>query len=167
MLSNHFPAKFTKPNDQSFNSTEHFLVVRRAELSGNEAFIMKALNVQDPVQAKHILNALHNDHQEQWDSQLDQLVMEGLRAKFTQNAPLRDYLKSTGKLILGEASGNPRWGIGMDLNNPKVLEPTEWLEAGNLLGRSLMKLITELNQRKNASSGKGHKQQRKGPGNKN
>lgn len=58
--------------------------MKRAELSGKEALITNALHVQDPVQANHILNALHNDHQEQWDSQLDQLVMEGLRAKFTQ-----------------------------------------------------------------------------------
>lgn len=34
-LTNHFPAKFTI-KDQSFNSMEHFLAVKRAEFSGKE-----------------------------------------------------------------------------------------------------------------------------------
>lgn len=138
---------------------EQYLAVKRAELSGKEELIQRALKAHDPVKAKHVLNALHGDHQEQWDKQLEQLVMEGLRAKFKQNAHLQDYLCSTGNLILGEASTNLRWGIGMDLNNPKVLDQSQWLESGNLLGRSLMKLRAELCQKKRAPTSRGQKKQ--------
>lgn len=110
-LSNHFPAKFTI-KDQTYDSMEQFLAVKRAELSGKQDLIERARKVQDAVQAKHILNALHNDHQEQWDGQIEQLATEGLRAKFTQNAHLQDFLCSTADLTLGEASTNTRWGIG-------------------------------------------------------
>lgn len=72
--------------------------------------------------------------------------MEGLRGKFLQNPHLCDYLTNTGNLTIGEASTNPRWGIGMDLNNAEVLDGNKWLETGNLLGRSLMKLRKELRQ---------------------
>lgn len=100
MLSNHHPSKF-KVEEQDFNSMEHFLAVKRAELSGNEGLIQKAMQVNDPVQAKYILNKLHHDHQEQWENNLEELVMSGLGAKFGQNSHLRDYLCSTGNLILG------------------------------------------------------------------
>lgn len=147
ILSNHFPANF-KVNEQHFDSMEQYLAVKRAELSEKEDFVYKAIHAKDPVQAKYVLNALHGDHQEQWEGKLDELVMTGLRAKFMQNPHLRDYLANTGNLILGEASTNARWGIGMDLNNPDVLNSTKWLESGNLLGRSLMKLREEILQGK-------------------
>lgn len=144
-LSNHFPSKFTIKG-QSFGSMEHFLAVKRAELSGKENLIQRALKVQDPVQAKRILNELHKDHQEEWSNNIQAIVMEGLKAKFGQNSQLKEYLCNTGNLIIGEASTNSRWGIGMDLNNPEVLNPAKWLQTGNLLGRSLMNLRKELTQ---------------------
>lgn len=119
--SNHFPSKFTI-QEQSFTSMEHFLALKRAEFSGNEELIQRARRIQDPLQAKIILNSLHDDHQEEWYNQIEELVLEGLRAKFTQDRQLHDQLCSTGKLTLGEASTNTRWGIGMDLGNPEVLD---------------------------------------------
>lgn len=141
-LSNHHPSEFTVKG-QRFASMEQFLATRRAELSGKEDLIKKAQDSQDPVQAKHILNALHGDHQQEWDQQLEVTAMDGLRAKFTQNRSLRDHLCSTGELTLGEASTNKRWGIGMDINNKEVLDQTKWSTEGNLLGRSLMNLRSE------------------------
>lgn len=142
-LSNHFPSKFNV-DGQDFGSMEHYLAVRRAELSEKEELIQRAHQVKDPIQAKYILNLLHNDHQEQWDTSIEELVMIGLRAKFYQNPALQEYLCSTRDLIPGEASTNPRWGIGMDIHNPEVLDPSKWSQTGNLLGNSLMKLRKEL-----------------------
>lgn len=107
--------------------------------------ISKAKEVKNPVQAKYILNALHGDHQQEWDQNIEKVAMEGLRAKFVQNRSLHDYLCSTGKLTLGEAS---TWGIGMDINNPEVLNHSKWSVEGNLLGRSLMKLRADLLRKK-------------------
>lgn len=146
MLSNHFPSNFVIQK-QSFTSMEHYLALKRAELSGKEDLVRKARGIQDPIQAKLILNSLHNDHQEEWDSKVEELALEGLRAKFMQNRHLQDYLRSTGNLTLGEASTNSRWGIGMDLTNPEVLNESKWLENGNLLGRLLMSLRKELVQK--------------------
>lgn len=159
-LSNHFPSKFTIKG-QAFGSMEHFLALRRAELSGKDNLIQKALKVQDPVQAKRILNELHKDHQEEWYNNIQAIVMEGLRAKFEQNISLKEYLCSTGNLIIGEASTNSRWGIGMDLNDPEVLNPTKWLETGNLLGRSLMNLRKDFTQASQPTVDTAPKKQRK------
>lgn len=141
-LSNHYPTIFTIKGE-TFSSMEHFLATRRAQISGREDLIERAREVQDPVQAKHILNALHGDHQPEWDRSVEGIAMEGLRAKFYQNRPLYNHLCDTGNLILGEASPNTTWGIGMDINNKEVLDQSKWLAGGNLLGRSLMTLRAE------------------------
>lgn len=141
-MSNHFPSKFTI-NAFSFNSMEQFLAVRKAELSGKEDWIRKAKQAQDPVQAKQVLNALKDDHPLEWEQGIEETTMEGLRAKFGQNRSLYNYICSTKHLILGEASKNARWGIGMEPSDPEVLNHSRWLETGNLLGRSLMRVREE------------------------
>lgn len=50
-------------------------------------------------------------------------------------------------LHLGEASTNSRWGIGMTLEDPDVLDTTKWKAEGNLLGNLLMTVRGELQQR--------------------
>lgn len=130
-------------------------------MSGREDLIQRALKVQDPVQAKHILNELHNDHHEEWYDSIQTTAMEGLRAKFMQNLQLKEYLCSTGDLILGEASTNSRWGIGMNLNDPEVLNPNRWLKSGNLLGCSLMNLRKEFIQKHQIATEKAPKKKGK------
>lgn len=142
-LSNHHPSDFTI-DEQTFHSMEHFLAVRRAEFSGNEEMISKAKNVSDPVQAKRILNELKGNYQQESEQQIEETALEGLRAKFGQNRELRNYLCGTKHLVLGEASVNPVWGIGMDIADPEVLNESKWLPSGNLLGRALMKVRSEL-----------------------
>lgn len=113
-------------------------------MAKNPALIDRARKAHDPVQAKHVLNLLKDAHTQEWYEQIEDTIMKGLRAKFTQNQSLRHKLIGTGKLQLGEASKNPRWGIGMDLNDADVLNQEKWLKSGNLLGKSLMKLRDEL-----------------------
>lgn len=92
--------------------------------------------------------ALHGDHQQEWDRELEQTALEGLRAKFSKNQTLYDHLCATRNLILGEASPNATWGIGMDINNKEVLDQSKWLPKGNLLGRTLMTLRAEFLKKK-------------------
>lgn len=142
-LSNHHMSEF-KIEDQTYQSIEQYLAVCKASMAENQALIDRARKAYDPVQAKHILNLLKNAHAQEWNAQIEGTILKGLRAKFTQSQSLRDKLIRTGKLQLGEASKNPRWGIGMDLNDPDVLNQGKWLESGNLLGKSLMKIREEL-----------------------
>lgn len=143
VFSNHFPSNFTIQG-QSFATMEQFLALKRAEISGKEELIKRARGARDPVQAKRILTTLHSDHQEEWDNQVEELALEGLQAKFSQNTQCCSQLCATRNLVLGEASPNARWGIGMHLSDPDVMDSSKWLENGNLLGRSLMKLREEL-----------------------
>lgn len=142
LLSNHHPSRFSI-DGKVFHSMEHYLALQRAILSENKSLIKKARAARDPRQAKYILNALHEDHKEEWDGMVEEITLEGLREKFSQNSTLKEYLCKTQPLILGEASKNPIWGIGMDLNDKEVLNQEKWLAGGNLLGRCLMEIRAE------------------------
>lgn len=142
-LSNHHHSPFTLQGE-NFQNMEHYLASKRANLSGQENLMQWAAQATDPKKAKAILHSLRDVKAAEWDQQVEEITLNGLRAKFDQNKHLLSYLKGTGQLMLGEASPNPRWGIGLDLDSPEVLDTTKWDQKGNLLGRSLMKIRDEL-----------------------
>lgn len=151
ILSNHFPSKFLI-DEQEYSSMEHYLAVKKARISERPPIIQKAIKSKDPKQAKYILNALKGDHDELWNKEVANIALEGLRAKFHQNQVLGHFLSETKDLQLGKASTNPRWGIGMTLEDPNVLDPTKWSKEGNLLGKLLMKVRGELKNQSTPST---------------
>lgn len=105
--------------------------------------IRRALYAADPVKAKAVLNALSKDHQQEWDNDVGDIILDALRAKFSQNVILKNCLCATGQREIGEASLNERWGIGMTLDSPDILDVSKWNVNGNLLGKSLMRIRQE------------------------
>lgn len=142
-LSNHHPSRFTI-NGNTFQNVEHYLAFKRAEMSDDPSMVEKALQTLDPVGAKSILNFLRNNHEQEWDTQRENIAMEALRAKFNQNKRLQSFLLRTGQLQLGEASKNKVWGVGLNLEDQDILDTSKWLQSGNLLGKMLMKVRREL-----------------------
>lgn len=148
VLSNHHPSPF-KLAGESFQNMEHYLAVQRAKLSGQEPILQRARAAVDPIEAKAILRSLREDHPQEWTEKVQGIATDGLRAKFTQNDHLLSFLKSTNHLQIGEASTNPRWGIGLELRDPDVLDVTKWSTEGNLLGKCLMEIRKELSEPEN------------------
>lgn len=151
ILSNHYPSEFVI-EDRRYASMEHYLAVKKALTADNPHMLQKAIKSKDPKQAKYILNALKGDHDELWYQEIDNIALEGLRAKFFQNPAMGEFLTETRNLQLGEASTNPRWGIGMTLDDPNVLDPAKWNVEGNLLGKLLMRVREELKQQPSRST---------------
>lgn len=144
-LSNHHPATF-KIDDRTYNSMEHYLAFKRAEVANNDHLKEKALKAKDPVEAKSVLNALRQTNAQEWQEKVTDIALNGLRAKFGQNTHLAQYLRATKELRLGEASKNPTWGIGMTLDHKQVLDSTKWNASGNLLGVLLMQIRSEISR---------------------
>lgn len=142
-LSNHYPAQFHL-QDLKFETVEQFLAYKRAQTSGQNSLVQKALSAQNPTDAKSILNSLKEDHPEEWADNRAEWAKEALRAKFTQNKTIADKLCATANLQLGEASQNAVWGIGLDLEDENVLNINQWSQNGNLLGRLLMDVRREI-----------------------
>lgn len=143
MLSNHYPSEFTL-DGAKYYTVEQYLAVKRATFSDQPLMIQKASSARDPKQAKYILKTLKEDRSQEWYDGVEEVLLEGLRAKFDQNPDLRSFLVGTNQLLLGEASKDERWGIGMTLDDQQVLDSDKWNPTGNLLGRALMKIREEL-----------------------
>lgn len=123
---------------------EQYLAVQRAYLSRDKPLARRAMEQKDPSEHKLILNKLRNEYPEEWRQKAPTLILNALRAKFTQNPLLKDLLLSSRPLQIGEASKDTFWGVGLTLENQNVLDTSKWPREGNLLGRSLMALREEL-----------------------
>lgn len=147
VMSNHYPSKFTL-QDIQFHNVEQYLAYKRALTADQQPLIQKSLHINNPAEAKSILNSLKNDHPLEWANNRATWATEAVRAKFTQNPELTTILLDTKLKCLGEASRDVVWGIGMDLDNPHVLDPSKWATQGNLLGGILMSIREEIKQMK-------------------
>ena len=89
----------------------------------------------DPVTQKQISKSIKRATD--WDKMAPGYMMNGLRAKFTQNALLRSYLTNTGSNNIAEASPTDTyWGIGLGLDSDDKADRTKWT-GENHLGRLL------------------------------
>lgn len=156
ILSNHHPAQFTYKGVQ-YDNMEHYLAHQRALFSGDQDMIQRALDASDPLVAKAILNSLKKDRPQEWYDRVEKILIAGLREKFTQNPRLLNYLGETQHLHLGEASQDPRWGIGFSLDDQDALQHTKWLPNGNLLGRALTRVREEFFKEKNSEHSGPHR----------
>lgn len=144
-LSNHHICSF-KISGKTFTCVEHFLAWQKASLSEDESLAPSVLHMKDPSEHKKVLNALREDHPDKWAEKVENILRTALRAKFKQNQNLREFLCDTHPKRIGEASVNQKWGIGMPLTNPDVLNINKWNAEGNLLGKTLELIREELIQ---------------------
>ena len=98
---------------------------------------------EDPTQQKRLAKSVKKD--EKWNTMSQEYMMNGLRAKFTQNPSLRNILLRTGTNLLAEASQyDTYWGIGLALESTDKASITNW-KGQNNMGKLLIQLREELN----------------------
>ena len=109
-LSNFYGAPFTI-NGKTYPTVEHFF--QSQKFPGDPVLQEKIRVAKTPVGAKRMGQAKSEHFRPDWDEVKETVMMEGLRAKFTQNPQLADLLRSTGTAMLIEKM--PRdsyWGSG-------------------------------------------------------
>ena len=87
-----------------------------------------------------------------WEAVCKEIILEGNRAKFTQNHKLREDLCRTEDSILAYASMKDIFlGIGLRDDDPLAYDPRNW-PGYNVLGKVLMEVREELRQTRNNSN---------------
>ena len=149
-LSNHFQhiAKQGKTqfkvDGEGYNCMEQYFMISKA-LEFNDTDAVHNLNkLSDPVKMKEVGKQIKGFEQEKWLEVCDDKLMIGLRAKFTQNQDLQQFLLSTGDDDIAEASKNKVWGVGKTLNDPDLWKKETWGKSLNKMGNLLYKLREEL-----------------------
>lgn len=143
IYSNHYISTF-EVEGQLYSCIEQFLAVARARQAKNEELERKALNTEDPVICKGILYALRSPRtNDTWYADAPNILHEGLTAKFSQCPDLRNALVGSHPRLLGEASTNRYWGIGLTLYSEDRLNPQHW-KGKNVLGKALERVRNDL-----------------------
>lgn len=127
-----------------YSCAEQYMMAEKARMFGCQDMLEKIMEAKSPKVMKAYGRAVRNFDKETWDNACYDLVRRGNIAKFSQNPKLWDFLKSTKKRILVEASPMDRiWGIGMDRSNSDAECPLKW-KGRNLLGFALTEARDQL-----------------------
>lgn len=142
-FSNHFHSPF-KLEGIRFVCIEQYLAVQKAHLADDKDLARQAMESKDPADHKVVLNKLRQSVSEEWTQRAPTFISSAVRAKFTQNSSLAKFLRDSHPLLIGEASRDRMWGIGLSLEDPNVLDDSKWAPEGNLLGKTLVAIREEL-----------------------
>jgi len=123
-----------------YHTAEQFMMASKARLFGDEEVFQEIMEAGDPSDYKKLGRKVRGFSPEPWDARKYEIVVEGNKAKFSQNADIRQFLLSTGDAILVEASPYDKiWGIGLDREAAMKVTVEQW-QGENLLGCALMEV---------------------------
>lgn len=143
-LSQWFPSP-VKIDGISYATAEHYMMAEKARLflnesSANVELIQKIIDAPHPHKAKQLGRKVEGFDNETWNKHRFEIVVKGNVAKFSQNPELEEFLLSTGKRVLVEASpADNIWGIGLAEDHSDADNPFKW-QGTNLLGFVLMEV---------------------------
>jgi ribA/ribD-fused uncharacterized protein len=128
----------------TFGCAEQFMMHGKAVLFGDADVAVQILAADHPRTHKALGRKVRGFDDAIWRRERERIVLDGNRAKFTQNAALKDVLFATRGTLLVEASPYDRiWGIGLAATSPDAKDPAKW-RGQNLLGKILTRLRDEL-----------------------
>jgi ribA/ribD-fused uncharacterized protein len=142
-LSQWWPAEFTVEG-VAYASAEHYMMWAKAMLFGDAETAGQIRQAPHPGAAKALGRQVRGFDDQRWADRRFDLVVTANTAKFGQHPDLREFLLSTGRRVLVEASPQDRiWGIGLTADDERAGAPDTWLGL-NLLGFALMEVRHQL-----------------------
>lgn len=136
-FSQWWPSPFAV-DGETYATAEHWMMVQKARLFGDEATALRIFAAATPSQAKALGREVRGFEQSRWEQQRFALVCAGNQHKFSQHSDLAAFLLSIGEQVLVEASPVDRiWGIGLAADDARAQDPRSW-DGLNLLGFALM-----------------------------
>ena len=136
-LSNWYKCKFVV-NNVWYSSMEQYMMHIKAVMFGDSTVARAIIETDDTARIKNLGREVKGFNQGVWDSNKEEVVLIGLKAKFGQNQKLGSKLKSTGNSILAEcAVKDTIWGIGLSMKDEKRFNTNAW-RGQNILGKLLM-----------------------------
>lgn len=127
-------------NGVQYHTTEQYMMASKALLFKDDEVYQEIMAANNPHDYKKLGRKVRNFKPELWDAKKSEIVVEGNKAKFSQNPDLKDFLLSTGDAILAEASPyDGIWGICLDRETAMKGNVEQW-QGENLLGCALMEV---------------------------
>ena len=142
-LSQWYSSSFWE-DETKYICAEQYMMAKKAQCFGDKEALGQILSAKDPAQMKALGRQVRGFDAKVWDEVKFCVVLNASYLKFSQNAPLRDFLLQTGSKILVEASPVDKiWGIGLGASDENAQNPMKW-RGQNLLGFALMRARDEI-----------------------
>ena len=137
-LSNFHPARF-EIEDREYCCVEQFYMSKKAIKFGDNSARLRIMASSNPREINYISKSIKKFDQAVWNESAEEIMLEGVLAKFSQNENLKRLLLETGNTKLVEASPLDKfWGAGLGINDEKIFDENKW-QGSNKLGKILMK----------------------------
>lgn len=131
-----------------YHTAEQYMMANKALLFGDNEVYDKIMTAEKPNKYKKMGREIRNFDSKLWDARKYEIVVNGNKAKFSQNPDLKEFLLSTGDAILVEASPYDKiWGIGIDKETAMKCTVEQW-QGENQLGCALMEVRNWLREAK-------------------
>ena len=148
--SNFTETEFYYPSQElpifKFTSTEQGFMYFKALYFGDYQIAEEIYNTKNPSLCKKLGRKVSNFDEDRWSFIRGPIFEDLIYQKYLQDKDLQEKLLSPefdGKLFV-EASPKDRiWGVGLDENNPLILDPKNW-KGLNLLGEITTRVRTKL-----------------------
>lgn len=137
IYSQWYPAKFVIDGIE-YNCCEQYMMTKKALLFGDYKALEEIMRSSDPAIQKLIGRNVKNFDKAKWEGVCRKVVYDANLAKFEQNIDLAiELLKTYPKEIVEASPEDKIWGIGLHVDDTRVLDKTEWLGT-NWLGIAIM-----------------------------
>ena len=143
-LSNHYLSEFIV-DKRTYNCLEQYLMFQKAMYFKDIITATRIMNAERPPAQKALGRTVKIFDLTMWRAAVPPLLMEGLKAKFSQRCVCKHFLQLTRGMTLAEASRTDNfYGIGFSLyaREKDVSNQANW--GNNLLGKCLMDVRTYL-----------------------
>jgi len=142
-FSNWYMSHFVH-NSCQYNCSEQYMMHMKAKIFKDHDVADLIMEQSHPRKQKFLGRQVRNFDNNIWMEKCQDVMVEGLISKFTQDTYCLNALLDTDDTVIVEASPVDKvWGIGLAANHPDAKDPTKWL-GKNLLGVVLMKTRDEI-----------------------
>ena len=145
-LSNWYPSHF-ELDETRYSCVLQYLMQQKALMFGDRNCAEQIMKTEDPAEMRKLGHNVSGYDNTIWTGARQTVAFRALKAKFSQNAILRERLLATGDAVLANCAAKDRiWGNGLAMDNPKRLDIPSWL-GQNLLGFTLMLVRDDMRER--------------------
>lgn len=144
-MSNFYKVIFTDENNINYCCSEQYFMYKKCETFDptNDNLLKLILSEKSATKIKKLGRQVSNYDETIWKNRRYDIMVEGLKLKFSQNEDIKQKLLLTSNKSLFEASKYDKiWGIGYYANDAVNTDKSKF--GTNLLGKALMEVRTHL-----------------------
>lgn len=144
-MSNFYKSDFIDSDGIKYFCNEQYFMYKKCKYfdPDNKKLLELIMTDKSPFNIKKYGRQVKNFDETKWEKIRYQIMVDGIRLKFTQSDILKDKLIMTGDKNLYEASKTDKiWGIGYDASDAININKTNF--GLNLLGKALMQVRNEI-----------------------